>query len=439
MFTSESMQAAVSDESWLRAMLDVEAALARAQARAGVIPGEAAEAITAYCATGRFDLDQLGQAAIAAGNPVIPLIEALKAVVPSEAAGHVHRGATSQDILDTATMFIVRRGLELIQADLDGVAAACAGLAETHRSTMMPGRTLLQQAIPITFGLKAAGWLTAVLEVQASLVDIRGRRLAVQLGGAAGSLASFGASGIDIIRYFAEELSLAEPVMPWHTNRTRIAEVAAALAITAGAAGKIALDVSLLMQTEIAEVAERPATGRGRSSAMPQKRNPVAAVAVNAAVRRAQALAGVIFTSMAQEHERAAGAWQAEWQTMSELLALTGGAVSRVREILEGLEVDPARMRANLFADGGLAMAEQVVTALTGRIDSSEARELVESAADLARARGLTLRDALHQDASLVAIVSAAELDGILEPSNYTGSSGAFIDRATAAYRNRQS
>jgi 3-carboxy-cis,cis-muconate cycloisomerase len=437
MFTTPAMQEAVSDESWLQAMLDAEAALARAEAQAGLIPPSAAVAIAAACTADRFDLDEIGGAGVAAGNPVVPLVEALRAAVAGEASNYVHHGATSQDILDTATMLIVRSALDLLDEDLHGVAAACAELADQHRATVMSGRTLLQQAVPITFGLKAAGWLTATLEARTRLAELRAARLAVQLGGAAGTLAAMGPAGLDVVRSFAEELGLAEPVLPWHTARARIAEIAAALAIAAGVMGKIALDVSLLMQTEVGEAFEPGAPGRGRSSAMPQKRNPVGAVAVAACARRAQGLAGVLLGTIVQEHERAAGAWQAEWESLSSLLEVTAGAVFRVREMLEGLEIDAERMRENLDTSGGFAMAERVVVALAEHMGQAAARARVQEICARALEQRLPLRDALLLDIAVRGHFSTAQVDALLDPANYLGATSALIDRALAAYRSR--
>ncbi len=278
MFGTEAMHEAVSGRAWVAAMLEAEAALAAAEARAGLITGAAAAAIAAACDAGSFDIAAIAEGTALAANPAGPLVEALRRRLPPEAAGAVHLGATSQDIVDTAMMLIGRRALALVVSDLDGCAAACAALADRHRTTVMAGRTLLQQAVPITFGLKAAGWLSAMMASRSRLEELKSG-LAAQLGGAAGTLASLGSSGEVVSRYFAEALNLRKPLLPWHTDRTRIAELGAALGIAAGAAGKIALDVELLAQSEVGEVTEAAAGGRGRSSAMPHKRNPVFSVA----------------------------------------------------------------------------------------------------------------------------------------------------------------
>jgi 3-carboxy-cis,cis-muconate cycloisomerase len=432
--TSDEMLAATSDQAWLQALLDVEAALAGAQADAGMIPAEAAAAISHCCIAGRFDADQLGRAARLGGNPVIPLVEALIATVPEDARRWVHWGATSQDILDSATMVVAKRALVPVDVDLAGLAAGCADLAERHRDTLMAGRTLLQQALPITFGLKASGWLVAVLDVRAQLRAVEAR-LAVQLGGAAGTLASLGRDGPDVIARLAARLELAEPVVPWHTARQRVAELAAALGEVAGTAAKIAMDVALLMQSEVGEAFEPSAPGRGGSSALPHKRNPVGAAAVSAAARRAHALLPVIFGAMIAEHERAVGGWQAEWQTLTELLQLAGGAAARVRETIEGLEVDTHKMADNLAGSGGLLMAERITSRLSDSIDRATAKQAVQAAARRSQQSGRPFAIELLEEPALAGTLSTEELDELLDPAGYLGATATFIDRALQAQR----
>jgi 3-carboxy-cis,cis-muconate cycloisomerase len=435
---SDAPAEAVSDRAWLQAMLDFEAALARAEARAGVVPAEAAEAIAACCDAGRFDAAALGREGRAAASPVPPLVRALTAVVREQdggAARYVHWGATSQDVLDTAAMLVARRALEAILAGLDGVASAAGALAAEHRDTPMAGRTLLQQALPVTFGLKAAGWLVAVLDARRRLAAVRAEGLAVQLGGAAGTLASLGPAGEAVLRELAAGLGLPEPVLPWHTARGRVGELAAALAVAAGALGKIALDVVLLAQTEVGEVSEPGGGGRGGSSTLPHKRNPAGAVRVAAAARRVPALAATLLAAMPQEHERAAGAWQAEWEPLGEALALTGGAAATMREVLEQLEVHPDRMRENLDATGGLLLAERVTMAVAERAGRLEAHGAVEAACERVAAGGGPLRDELLAEAVVGEHLSPAALDELLDPAGYLGSSSAFVERALAAHR----
>jgi 3-carboxy-cis,cis-muconate cycloisomerase len=347
-FVPAEFRDALGDTAWLAAMLEVERALARAEAAAGVIPQDTADAIDA-CRPESFDPAAIAEAGRSAGNPVEPLVRAMRTAVEGDAAGSVHLGATSQDILDTGAMLVARRVLGLILDGLDAVAEECAQLADSHRSTPMIGRTLLQQAVPVTFGLKAAGWLVGVLEAREALVRIREERLAVQLGGAAGTLAPLGENGPEVVRLLAAELELAEPAAPWHTNRTRIAELGSALSLAAGVAGKIGLDIGLMSQNEVGEVSEANA---GASSAMPHKRNPVGGLLAVACARLVQAHASVLTGSLVQEHERAFGAWHAEWPALSGALGYTGGAVDAARRALDGLEVHRDRMQANLEQSG---------------------------------------------------------------------------------------
>jgi len=432
------MLATVSDRAWVQAMLDVEAALARAEARIGLIPSKAAEGIAAQCRVDEFDVAQLGRAAVRSANPVIPLVNALRAAVPHDAAAYVHHGATSQDILDTAMMLIARRGLDLVLADLDRAAAAAATLADRHRSTVMAARTLLQQAVPTTFGLKAAGWLVAIVEAQSELARIAQARLAVQLGGAAGTMAALSDRGLDVARALAVELTLSESTVPWHTARARVVEVATALGIAAGVAGKVALDVVLLAQTEVGEASESTAAGRGSSSALPQKHNPVDAIEILAAVRGINGQVAVLLGTMVQEHERAAGAWQAEWPAFAETLRLAGGAVSRLASLLAGLQVDTERMRRNLDLSGGSIMAEHVVMMLGERVDPVMARALVDTAVSTAASTGRPFKDVLREDRMITTHLKPEELSAALEPSGYLGVAQVLIDRALAAYRGKK-
>ncbi|MGI8926309.1 MAG: 3-carboxy-cis,cis-muconate cycloisomerase [Tepidiformaceae bacterium] len=436
MFSTPEMSALVSGRAWLQAMLDVEAALARAQAKAGLVSVAAAAQIAAACDTSAFDMEAIGREALTAGNPVLPLVAMLRRALPPAAADALHRGPTSQDILDTAAMLISRRALDAVLAAMARVESSCVRLAAEHRRTVMPGRTLLRQAVPITFGLKAAGWLSGCLEAHAALASYRQHRLAIQLGGAAGTLAAMGPEGPAVLRSLAHELGLHEPLLPWHTARARIAELGAALGLASGAAGKVALDLLLLAQDEVGEVTW-PAAGTGRSSAMPHKRNPVAAVAAIACVRRAHALVPLLFGAMLQEHERAAGAWQAEWETVSDLFGLTHAALSHVADALESLQVHPAAMRANVRAGGGLMMTESAVEALAARIGPGPARELVDDAVSRALDSGTTLREALLADETVRAQLSVKALDDALSPDNYLGSAGYFIDRVLAAHAQR--
>src|SRR6266700_937390 len=461
--------APAGDGAWLQAMLDTEAALARALERAGLAADGAGAAVTAAAVAGRFDAAELGRQAVHTGNPVPPLVRALTAAVPRWAASAVHHGATSQDILDTAAMLMARDSLDAVLADLGTAAVAAAGLAAAHRDTVMIGRTLLQQAVPVTFGLVAAGWLSSLDEAGAALRRVRELRLAVQFGGAAGTLASLGSDGPRVARLLAEELGLGVPVLPWHTERLRIVEVAAACAGVAGALGKIARDVTLLAQPEIGEVREgnppaelgahRRALGpdgaapkdtmaspdggsvrRGGSSAMPHKRNPVAAIAILGCTRRVPGLLATLAAAAEQEHQRAAGAWHAEWEPFGDLLRLTGSASSWAVELLGRLIVDPVRMRANLEAAHGLPLAENVAGLLAPALGRIEAHDVVARASVQAVAADVGLREALLslddvRQRLVEAGIGPDQIDSALDPAHYLGATRDFIDAAQASHR----
>lgn len=437
-FVPDVFREAVSGRAWLQAMLDAEAALAAAEARVGLIPAEAAVAVARCCDADLFAPGEIGHAGRAAGNPVPALVRALTEEVSKtseDAARHVHRGATSQDITDTAAMLVSRRSLDLILVEVDGLAEAWARLAEKHRGTLMAGRTLLQQALPTTFGLKAAGWLVSVLEARRVLREVRGSGLATQLGGAAGTLASLGNSGLPVLREFALELDLPEPPLPWHTDRTRIFAIGGALSLLAGVLAKISQDIILMAQTEVGEVAEPAGKGRGASSTLPHKRNPILSVTAAASASRLQGLACTLQTAMAQEHERATGAWHSEWETLSDALALAGGAATNVREATEGLEVHPEKMRENLDATKGMLLAENVTTVAAEKLGRLKAHDLVEAACHRALGEGKHLRGELLQDAEISGVLSEKAIDAALDPAGYLGSAGAFVDRALELYR----
>ncbi|MFG2826212.1 3-carboxy-cis,cis-muconate cycloisomerase [Streptomyces sp. NPDC048434] len=477
------------DAGYLRALLDAEAALTRAQAALGLAPEQAAAAVTAAAAGLHRDADPrtLALRARAAGNPVVPLVADLTAAVASrdpKAAAYVHRGATSQDILDTATMLVCARAVDTVLVDLTRTADALHRTAAEHRDTPMAGRTLTQHAVPTTFGLKAAGWRSLVLDARDRLASVRAA-LPVQLGGAAGTLAAFHAYaeaeaeggpgpgpergpapapdlGGRLLARYAAETGLAEPALPWHTLRTPVADLAGALAFTAGALGKLAADVLTLSRTELGELSE--GTGGG-SSAMPHKANPVRATLIAAAARQVPALAAVLYGCLAAEDERPAGAWHAEWQPLRDALRVAGGAARDAAELTAELRVHPHRMRQNLDATGGLVVTERLVAALTALTGRDEARRIMDTAARRTAAEGIelatALRDALHtargedgaaagppkgsvpSDAPAVpsgapAVPSLPEsrLRQLLDPTAYLGSAGALVDRALARTEN---
>jgi 3-carboxy-cis,cis-muconate cycloisomerase len=420
----------VDERAWLQAMLDFEAALARATS-----PADAAEAIAAACVADGFDIAAIGRSTADKGTPVPGLLSQLRAKLPDDAAQHVHRGATSQDVVDSAAMLVARRALVPLLEDLAAAAEASATLAERYRDAPMAGRTLLQQALPVTFGLKAAGWLAGLDEVHMELAAVRSNALALQLGGAVGTLASLGDEGLDVVKQVARSLDLAEPALPWQPLRTRPARLACALGEAAGVMGKVALDVTLMAQTEVAEAAEGGGEGRGGSSTLPHKRNPVGAVAVTACATRVPGLVATMLAAMPQEHERAAGAWQAEAETVSDLLRLTGSAAAALRELLGGLEPDPERMRRNLDLTGGLLMTESVVTALAPSIGHSKAQELVEAAARRSLDEGRPVRELLAELPEVSGSIGEDGLDAALAPESYLGVAGRLIDRALEAHR----
>lgn len=405
---------ATGDTAWLRALLDAEAALTRAQAALGLAPAEAASAVTRAAHAARFDVRSLAERARAGGNPVIPLVGDLTKAVGDAYGPYVHRGATSQDIMDTATMLVAARTLDLVLGDLDRTAQALARPAAEHRDTAMPGRTLTQHAVPTTFGLKAAGWRSLVLDARDRVRTVRDA-LPAQLGGAAGTLAAFGAYGADdptaLPAAYARELGLRAPDLPWHTLRTPVADLAGCLAFTAGALGKVAVDVLTLSRTEIAEVAEGSGGG---SSAMPHKSNPVRSTLIAAAARRAPQLAATLYGSLAAEDERPAGAWHAEWEPLRDLLRLVGGAARDAVELAGGLRVRADVMREHLDLTHGLIVSERLSAELAPVLGRARAKELLTRLAAEGR--------------PLAAAPELADVD--LDPTHYTGSAGALTDRA---------
>jgi 3-carboxy-cis,cis-muconate cycloisomerase len=433
MFASRDMRTLFSDRTTLGRMLGVELALAAAEAAAGVIPRGAAGPIAAACNPARFDLDAIGNAARASGNIAIPIVKALTAEVArrdAEAARFVHWGATSQDIIDTAAVLAMRDGANLIGRDLDRAIKSLAALARRYRKKPMAGRTWLQQALPITFGLKAARWAAMLARVRVQLHDAASAAAVLQFGGAAGTLASLGAKGPIVAKRLADELELTLPDLPWHGERDRIAAVAASLGILIGAAGKIARDVSLLMQTEVGEIFEPAAPGRGGSSTMPHKRNPVACAQILTASTLAPGLVASVMSGMVQEHERALGGWQAEWIALPQLFLLASGATSQLVDMAKGLEVDTNRMRANLEVTNGLVMAEAVQMALGEKLGRMQAHDLLEAASKRAASEGRPLREVIEETPNIVDALPAKSLDKLFDPLGYLGSADLFIERA---------
>src|SRR6266481_638224 len=436
MLSSTAMRAVCDDAACLQNMLDFEAALARAEANIGVIPERAADAIAGACKAESFDLGALAEAATRSGNLAIPLVRALTANVAKadpDAARYVHWGATSQDVIDTATMLGLRAAIDALLSDTDRAIAGFAKLAAKHRDTAMVARTWLQHALPMPFGLKLAEYAAALHRSKTRLTRLRSETLALQFGGAAGTLAALGDKGLAVAEKLAQELKLPLPDAPWHTHRDRVADAASVLAILAGTCGKIARDVSLMMQTDVAEAFEPSGEGRGGSSTMPHKRNPVAAATALAAATMAPNLAATIFAAQVQDHERSAGPWHAEWPTLPTLLLVTSGALASIVDIAEGLEVDAARMRANLDTTGGLIMAEAVTMALAEKIGKREAHHWIEAASKKTVAeKKKGLRDVLTGDARVTAHLSAEKIATLFEPMAYQGVSQVLIDRLLA-------
>ncbi|MEU0220976.1 3-carboxy-cis,cis-muconate cycloisomerase [Streptomyces sp. NPDC006265] len=413
-WSDSAAASATGDHAFLRALLDAEAALARAQAATGLAPAEAATAVTGAAGADTFDVRSLAERARTGGNPVIPLVADLTKAVGDPHSPYVHRGATSQDIMDTAMMLVAARTLDPVLADLGRTEQALSRLAAEHRDTAMPGRTLTQHAVPTTFGLKAAGWRSLVLDARERVRAVR-ESLPAQLGGAAGTLAAFGAYGASdpagLPEAYARELGLRAPDLPWHTLRTPIGDLAGCLAFAAGALGKLAVDVLTLSRTEIAEVAEGSGGG---SSAMPHKSNPVRSILIASAARRAPQLAATLYGSMAAEDERPAGAWHAEWEPLRDLLRLVGGAARDAAELAEGLRVRPEAMRAHLDLTHGLIVSERLSAELAPLLGRARAKEL------------LTRLASTGQPLSQAPELADADLD----PTHYTGSAGVLTDRA---------
>ena len=422
-------------------MLDFEAALARALTRAGVAATGAASAIQAQCKAELFVTDALAREAALAGNLAIPLVKALTAAVAKsdeKAAGFVHWGATSQDAIDTGLVLQLRAAFDAIAPQLAELADALARIADQHRSTLLAGRTWLQQASPITFGLKAAGWLDAINRHRARLAAARQQVLVLQFGGAVGTLAALGTQGPAVARALAEELKLELPSLPWHAQRDRFAEVATTLGLLVGTLGKIARDVSLMSQTEVGEALEPTAHGKGGSSTLPHKRNPVGSAVVLAAAIRVPALVSTMLAAMPQEHERALGGWHAEWETLPEIFMLAAGALAHTTQIASGLEVHEDKMAHNLEATRGLILAEAVAIALAKDMGRMPAHYLIEKASRQALESGRTLKDVLLEDKQVGEHLKPAEIEKLLDPKHYTGSAESMINRVLADHKKQR-
>jgi len=438
LFRYEAIDRIFSDQAYVQSMLEFEAALARAEAKSGVIPTADAPIIAAACQAENFNLEELATQAALSGNVAIPLVKQLTELVAKQnkdAARFVHWGATSQDATDTAVALQLRRPLEVMDQDLASLTTTLAALADKYRATPIAARTWMQQALPTTFGFIVAGWLDAILRHRARLSDLRATNLTLQFGGAVGTLAALSGRGPAVAKALAEELRLPLPPIPWHSHRDRVVEIAAALGLCTGTLGKIARDISLHAQTEIAELAEPVAEGRGGSSTMPQKRNPVSCATVLAAAQRVPGLVSTMLSSMVQEQQRGLGGWQAEWETLPEIVSLSGGALHHLAEMLPGLHVDAKRMLKNIDATHGLIFAEAVTMALGNHIGKMPAHMLVELACKKARIENRDLKDVLRAEPGINVHLKSAELDGLFDVRNYLRSAEEFVNQVLGEVR----
>jgi 3-carboxy-cis,cis-muconate cycloisomerase len=438
LFGSAAMSEVFSEAARLQRMLDFEAALARAEARCGVIEETSAQAIASKCRVELIDARALASATALSLNPAIPLVKQLTALVAKDdpqAARFVHWGATSQDANDTALVLQIREAFDILEADLVSLCSGLSRLAEKHRSTPIAGRTLMQHALPTTFGVKVAGWLDAMNRHRERFRETRSRVLVVQFGGAVGTLAALEQKGLQVAEELAADLHLGLPRMPWHSERDRVAEMATLLGLCAGTLGKIARDISLHMQTEIGEVFEPAGEGRGGSSTMPHKRNPVTSAVVLSAATRVPGLVSTMLSAMVQEDERGLGDWHAEWETLPEIFRLTAGALHQMATIIPHLEIDVARMRRNLDATQGLIYAEAVTMAIGKHLGKSAAHTLVEASSGEARASGKHLREVLAENPAITAWLTPVELDRLFAPENYLGVAEELVDRVIDAGR----
>jgi 3-carboxy-cis,cis-muconate cycloisomerase len=429
------------DDNLLQSMLDFEAALARAEASSTIIPSAVANVIAAKCRVELFDKQKLAEAAALAGNLAIPLVKQLKALVAADnkdAAGFVHWGATSQDTIDTALVLQLREALPLISGDLDNLCARLAKMADQHRLTPIVARTWMQHAVPTTLGIKFAGWLDALGRHRERFREMQTRCLVLQFGGAAGTLAALSSQGSIIAKHLSEQLKLPLPQMPWHSHRDRLSEIAATLGLLTGTLGKIARDISLHMQTEIDELREPAEEGRGGSSTMHHKRNPIACAMILAAATRVPGLVATMLTAMLHEDERGLGGWHAEWETLPEIVCLTAGAMHHVADVVPRLEIDVKRMRENLELTKGLIFAESITAALGEKIPRSQACDLIDAASQRAIKEKRHLRAVLHDDQKIATHLSSDQLDKLFDPRNYAGTSNEFIDRVIENYKSQR-
>jgi 3-carboxy-cis,cis-muconate cycloisomerase len=432
------MREVFCDRRYLQSMLDFESALARALVHASLAPEAILPAIESACDAVRFDVEALAAEAASAGNVAIPLVQQLTALVAKadpQAMRFIHWGATSQDVIDTGLVLQLRDALALFESNLAALSAVLAKLAHDHRDTLLPGRTWLQQAAPVTFGFKVAGWLDAVERHRERLQAARKRVLVLQFGGAVGTLAALGDRAAPVASALAAELELRLPDLPWHTHRDSVAEVATTLGLLTGTLGKIARDVSLLAQSEVAEVFEPFSPGRGGSSTMPHKRNPIGSAVVLAAAIRVPALVATMLSAMVQEHERGLGGWHAEWETLPEICLLAAGALAHLTTVVSSPDVFAEKMATDLDLTRGLLLSEAVSMALAAHVGKLPAHEIVERACRRAVDSGERLRDVLLADGDVARHLSVNEIHLLLDPKNHLGQASRLTDQVLQKYR----
>jgi 3-carboxy-cis,cis-muconate cycloisomerase len=436
-FSTEAMRRVFSDENRVQRYLDFEAALARVQARLGIIPQEAADEIGRHCFVGEYDMAVLKQQTERIGYPVLPVVQQLVARCRDNLGEWCHWGATTQDVTDTATVLQMREALALVETDIDAIATALADLAVRHRDTVMAGRSNLQQAVPITFGYKMATVLAAFDRHKQRLKELRPRVLVGEFGGAAGTLSSLGKDGLRVQQALMAELDLGQPEIAWHTVRDRIAEVGCFLGLVTGVCGKIAFDVKLMMQTEVEEVYEPFHEGRGSSSTMPQKRNPISSVYITALTSLVRQHVAALLDAMIEDHERATGPWEIEWIALPEIFLLSAGALAQTRFVVSGLQVDPKKMRANLDITRGLIVSEAVMMGVAPYLGRQRAHDLIYDICRQVTATGRTLLDLLAEDKEISAHLDRAALAKLCDPANYIGQAGEMVDRVMAMRKQR--
>lgn len=430
-FGTQAMRTVFSDKALIQRYIDVEVALAKAEARCGVIPAEAAEVIARESVLSRIDFDHMREETDIVGYPILPLVHQLVAMC-GEAGRYVHWGATTQDIMDTAVVLQVRDALAIVDADIRALRTILADLAAKHRDTPMAGRTHLQQALPVTFGYKVAIWLAMFDRHQERLAQLRPRVEVVEFAGAAGTLASLGDKGLEVQRALAAELGLGVPATTWHVARDGFAEAVNLLALVTGSLGKIALDIMIMASTEFAEVYEPFVKGRGASSTMPQKRNPISSELMLAASKAVRQHAGLMVDAMVQDFERATGPWHAEWIAIPESFILTAGALYQAKFALGGLIVDTARMRHNLGISRGLIVAEAVMMGMAPHIGRQQAHDVVYDACRTVNEHGGSLADALSALPEVTRHFDRASIDRLTDPANYLGLAPQMVDQALA-------